>query len=185
MTEELKNEDIIETEIENQETSDNKDEQLEEDTIVNEIDDNLEKIKQLEKQVDEMKDLAQRTQAEFMNYKRRVTKEKQDLTTFANEKIVTELLAVLDNFQRALDSEKENTTGFYQGVDMIKKQLEDVLNKNGLEEIECLNEPFDPNYHHAVMQVEGDEPDKVMEILQKGYKLKEKVIRPAMVKVSK
>lgn len=57
---------------------------------------------------------------------------------------------------------------------MIKKQLEDVLNKNGLEEIECLNEPFDPNYHHAVMQVEGDEPDKVLEILQKGYKLKEK-----------
>lgn len=139
---------------------------------------------ELEKQVAQMKELAQRTQAEFMNYKKRVAKEKQDLTVFANEKIVMEMLLVLDNFQRALDSEKDNETAFYQGVVMIKKQLEDVLAKNGLEEIVCLNEDFDPNYHHAVMQVEGEESNKIVEVLQKGYKLKDKVIRPAMVKVS-
>ena len=133
-----------------------------------------------------MKDLAQRTQAEFMNYKKRIAKEKQDLTVFANEKIIMEMLSVIDNFQRALDSEQDKETGFYQGVDLIKKELESVLARNGLEEIEALNQPFDPNYHHAVMQIETqDEPNTVVEILQKGYKLKEKVIRPVMVKVSK
>lgn len=149
-------------------------------------DENTQKIESLEKQVEQMKELAQRTQAEFMNYKKRIAKEKQDLTVFANEKIIMEMLSVVDNFQRALDSEMDKETGFYQGVDLIKKELESVLARNGLEEIEAINQPFDPNYHHAVMQIETeDEPNTVVEVLQKGYKLKEKVIRPVMVKVSK
>lgn len=175
---------------ENLETSENK--QMKEDIETSKIQDDIScdevqlKIQALEKQVEDMKELAQRTQAEFMNYKKRVSRERQDLTLFANEKIVVEMLSVLDNFQRALDSEQEKEGGFYKGVDLIKKELESVLVKNGLEEIDCLNKPFDPNYHHAVMQVETeDEPNIVVEILQKGYKLKEKVIRPVMVKVSK
>lgn len=147
---------------------------------------------QLRKEMEEMKSLAQRTQADFINYKKRVEKEKREISIFANERIMEELLDVLDNFERALISGKaeETTTdgkvsGFYQGVEMILKQLTDKLNKFGLSEIEALGADFDPNFHHAVMQVEGDEPDKVVEVMQRGYLLREKVIRPSMVKVSK
>ena len=143
-------------------------------------------IEKLQQEIEEMKALAQRTQADFMNYKKRVEKEKSELTVFANEKIVTEMLTIVDNFERALQSEKENSeTAFYKGVELILKQLMDTLYKFGLEEIDALNQDFDPNFHHAVIQEEADEPDKVIEVLQKGYKLKDKVIRPSMVKVSK
>ena len=103
----------------------------------------------------------------------------------ANERIMEELLEVLDNFERALSTETEDLGGFRQGVGMILKQLKDKLGKFGLAEIEALGADFDPNFHHAVMQVEGEEPDKVVDVLQKGYVLKEKVIRPSMVQVSK
>lgn len=143
-------------------------------------------IEKLQQEIEEMKALAQRTQADFMNYKKRVEKEKSELTVFANEKIVTEMLTIVDNFERALQSEKENSeTAFYKGVALILKQLMDTLYKFGLEEIDALNQDFDPNFHHAVIQEEADEPDKVIEVLQKGYKLKDKVIRASMVKVSK
>ena len=143
-------------------------------------------IEKLQQEIEEMKALAQRTQADFMNYKKRVEKEKSELTVFANEKIVTEMLTIVDNFERALQSEKENSeTAFYKGVELILKQLMDTLYKFGLEEIDALNQDFDPNFHHAVIQEEADEPDKVIDVLQKGYKLKDKVIRPSMVKVSK
>lgn len=143
-------------------------------------------IEKLQQEIEEMKALAQRTQADFMNYKKRVEKEKSELTVFANEKIVTEMLTIVDNFERALQSEKENSeTAFYKGVELILKQLMDTLYKFGLEEIDALNQDFDPNFHHAVTQEEADEPDKVIDVLQKGYKLKDKVIRPSMVKVSK
>lgn len=143
-------------------------------------------IEKLQQEIEEMKALAQRTQADFMNYKKRVEKEKSELTVFANEKIVTEMLTIVDNFERALQSEKENSeTAFYKGVALILKQLMDTLYKFGLEEIDALNQDFDPNFHHAVIQEEADEPDKVIDVLQKGYKLKDKVIRASMVKVSK
>lgn len=148
-----------------------------------EEEEHYEKLKQ---EIEDMKSLAQRTQADFINYKKRVTKEKSELTVFANEKIVTEMLAVIDNFERALESEKENCdTSFYKGVELILKQVIDTLNKFGLEQIDAQGQDFDPNFHHAVMQEEADEPDKVTEVIQKGYKLKDRVIRPAMVKVSK
>ena len=154
------------------------------DKTQKEMDEQQKQLEELQGQVDQMKDLAQRTQAEFMNYKKRVAKEMQDISTFANESIITQLLLVLDNFDRAIESEKDNDTPFLQGVIMIKKQLEDTLFKNGLEEIDALGQDFDPNFHHAVMQEEADEKNKVLEVFQKGYKLKEKVIRPSMVKVS-
>lgn len=152
----------------------------------------LSETEALRKEMEEMKNLAQRTQADFVNYKKRVEKEKKDISAFANEKIMEELLEVIDNFSRALQSgaademmEDGKMSPFYQGVEMIFKQLLDKLGKFGLQEIEALGTDFDPNFHHAVMQVEGEEPDKVTEVLQKGYMLKEKVVRPAMVKVSK
>ncbi|MDO4719472.1 MAG: nucleotide exchange factor GrpE [Peptostreptococcaceae bacterium] len=169
-------------------------EEVQEEKLTGEKDEKPEEIpaekeecesEKLRKELEEMKHLAQRTQADFMNYKKRVDKEKKELSALANERIMEELLEVLDNFERALSTETEDLEGFRQGVEMILKQLKDKLGKFGLAEIEALGADFDPNFHHAVMQVEGEEPDKVVEVLQKGYVLKEKVIRPSMVQVSK
>ena len=122
--------------------------------------------------------------ADFQNYKRRVEKEKSDLYSYANEKLVTELLDVLDNFERAL-GQGESGDGFKEGMEMIFKQLLGVLEKSGLAEIAALGEDFDPNFHNAVMTEETDEYEsgKVSGVLQKGYTLNGKVIRPSMVKV--
>jgi molecular chaperone GrpE len=130
-----------------------------------------------------------RLQADFSNYKRRVEKDKQSIYQFANEKLVLELLDVIDNFERAFASanKDEEKEGFYEGVVMVYKQLLDILEKNGLEEIEAKDEKFDPNLHHAVMQEESEdvEEETIIDVFQKGYKLKNKVIRPSMVKVAK
>lgn len=125
-----------------------------------------------------------RLMADFQNYKKRVEKEKKDLYSYANEKLVTELLAVLDNFERALAHE-DSGDGFKEGMEMIFKQLMDVLEKSGLAEIAALGEDFDPNFHNAVMTEETEEYEsgKVSGVLQKGYTLNGKVIRPSMVKV--
>ena len=125
-----------------------------------------------------------RLMADFQNYKKRVEKEKKDLYSYANEKLVTELLAVLDNFERALAHE-DSGDGFKEGMEMIFKQLMDVLEKSGLAEIAALGEDFDPNFHNAVMTEETEEYEsgKVSGVMQKGYTLNGKVIRPSMVKV--
>lgn len=124
-----------------------------------------------------------RMMADFQNYKRRVEKEKKDLYSYANEKIVTDLLEVMDNFERAL--EQDTADGFKEGMEMIFKQLGTVLEKSGLAEIPALGEDFDPNVHNAVMTEETDEYEsgKVSGVMQKGYTLNGKVIRPSMVKV--
>jgi len=130
-----------------------------------------------------------RLMADFQNYKRRVEKEKKDLYSYANEKIMSDLLEVLDNFERALDQDAaaaaDGGAGFKEGMEMIFKQLNDVLKKEGLEEITALGEDFDPNLHNAVMTEETEEYEsgKVSGVMQKGYTLKGKVIRPSMVKV--
>lgn len=125
-----------------------------------------------------------RLMADFQNYKKRVEKEKADIYSYANEKLVTELLAVLDNFERALAQDCRGE-GFKEGMEMIFKQLGDVLEKSGLAEIPALGEEFDPNFHNAVMTEETDEYEsgKVSGVMQKGYTLNGKVIRPSMVKV--
>ena len=122
--------------------------------------------------------------ADFQNYKKRVEKEKKDLYSYANEKIMSELLAVIDNFERAL--EQDAGEGFKEGMEMIFKQLGDVLKTSGLEEIPALGEDFDPNVHNAVMAEETEEYEsgKVSGVMQKGYTLNGKVIRPSMVKVA-
>ena len=126
-----------------------------------------------------------RLMADFQNYKKRVEKEKKDLYSYANEKLVTELLDVLDNFERALDQEGQGDS-FNEGMEMIFKQLGYVLKKSGLAEIPALGEELDPNFHNAVMSEETDdyESGKVSGVMQKGYTLNGKVIRPSMVKVA-
>lgn len=130
-----------------------------------------------------------RTIAEYSNYRKRVEKEKQDLLKYGNEKIMTDLLQLMDNFERALssiDRENEALLPVISGVEMIKKSFDELMTKYGITELEALGETFNPEAHHAVMtgESEGAESNTVIEIFQKGYKLHEKVIRPAMVKVS-
>jgi len=142
--------------------------------------------KKLKDELDELTDNYQRLQAEYANYRRRTQQEKDSLSLFANEKIMTELIPVIDSMERALDACEDKDDSMYKGIDLVHKQLIDTLSKLGLEHIEALDQEFDPNYHLAVMQenVEGIEPNKVVMELQKGYKLGEKVIRASMVKVS-
>lgn len=127
-----------------------------------------------------------RLQAEFMNYKKRVEKEKSDIYKNASVKLITNLLPVLDDFDRAL-AHADDANTFMDGMKLIVRRFEDCLKKEGLEVIETLNIDFDPNYHHAVMMEETDEVEsgKIFEEIQKGYKVNGKVIRPAMVKVAK
>ena len=128
-----------------------------------------------------------RLMAEFQNFKRRVAREKSDIHAYANEKIVGELLPVLDNFERALDTEGGDPEAYAKGMQLIFEQLKKALENAGLEEIKAKDEAFDPNVHNAVMTecLEDKEDGTVTNVLQKGYKLKDKVIRPSMVAVNK
>lgn len=144
-------------------------------------------VKTAEQQKKEDDEKYMRLMAEFQNYKKRVAKEKQDIQSFANEKIITELLEVLDNFERSLENSGDADENYVKGMEMIFQQLKTAMEKAGLKEIQALGEDFDPAVHNAVMQEESDELEsgKVSKVLQKGYKLNDKVIRAAMVAVAK
>lgn len=147
-----------------------------------------EEIKRLQEAADEYQGRLLRVQADYDNFRRRTLKEKEDLAQYATSKLVTELLPVLDNFERALATAPAGEEGgaFSKGVNMIFRQLEGVLKSEGLTPMETVGQPFNPEFHQAIMQVESDEYEEgiVTEEVQKGYLLKNKVLRPAMVKVS-
>ena len=127
-----------------------------------------------------------RLQADFENYKRRSQKEKTEIYAHAMESFMTKLLPVLDNLERAEAAATDNLESYKEGVQMIFKSLLNVLNTEGLQEIEAAGQPFDPNFHHGVAIGEDSEQEDqvVLEVFQKGYQFKDKVIRPAMVKVN-
>lgn len=131
----------------------------------------------------------QRLQAEFDNFRKRTQKEKEDLAQYAATRVVEAMLPIVDNFERALVSAEtsKDFESFAQGVEMIYRQVYALLEKEGLKPIEAVGQPFDPNVHDAIMQVDSDEQPEntVVEELQKGYYLKDKVLRPSMVKVSR
>ncbi len=162
-------------ELNNEETKETKDEVID-------------PVALLQSELDAINDKYLRLNAEFQNYRKRVEKEKSDIFKFGNEKFMTELLPIMDNFERALAaSEQENSESkVFDGVKMIKKSLDDFFEKNELKKIEALGKPFDPIKHHAVMTVESEDEtkDHVVEVFQEGYMLADKVIRPSMVKVS-
>ena len=139
------------------------------------------------KERNEINDKYIRLAAEFSNYRRRTENEKSDIYSYANEKIISDLLNVLDNFDRALASvETENPNPLLDGVKLIFKQFSEVLESYGLAEIKSNQCEFDPNFHHAVMRecVEGVDSNRIIQVLQKGYSLNGKVVRPSMVKVA-
>lgn len=145
-------------------------------------------VKRLQDLADEYQGRALRAQADFDNFRRRTQKEKEELAQYATSKLVTELLTVLDNFERALVTTPSSpeSESFVKGVNMIFRQLDGVLKSEGLTAMETVGQPFNPEYHQAIMQVESEEYEEgiVTEEVQKGYLLKDKVLRPAMVKVS-
>jgi len=127
-----------------------------------------------------------RLMADFQNYKRRSEKERTEIHAFANEKLVTSLLEVLDNFERALQQDAGSEEQFRNGMTLIIDQFKTVLNKAGVTEIPASEAEFDPNYHHAIMMenAESIKSGHVSMVLQKGYIMNGKVIRPSIVKVA-
>ena len=128
----------------------------------------------------------QRAQADFLNLKRRTEQEKDETVKFGNAMLILNLLAVMDDLERALNSISTNLAGltWVDGVKLIHRKFLAILEAQGLQDIKAVGEPFDPRYHEAVLQAEGKE-GIVLEEVQKGYKLHDRVIRPAMVVVGK
>ncbi|PYX33034.1 MAG: nucleotide exchange factor GrpE [Acidobacteria bacterium] len=143
-------------------------------------------LQKLKAERDSLLDRLARAQAEFENARRRASKEQQDFRDYASFDTIKSLLPVLDSFERALQTKSE-AADFRSGVELIYKQLQDALVKLGVRPIPAKGEPFDPRYHEAIEMVESaDAPDhEVLEELQRGYKFKDRLLRPAMVKVAK
>jgi molecular chaperone GrpE len=143
-------------------------------------------LQKLKAERDSLVDRLARAQAEFENARRRASKEQQDFRDYATLDAIRSLLPVMDSFERALQVKSE-PGDFRSGVELIYKQLQDALAKLGVREIPGKGEPFDPRYHEAIEMVETTEvPDHhVIEELQRGYKIKDRLLRPAMVKVAK
>ncbi|MGI6425300.1 MAG: nucleotide exchange factor GrpE [Tepidanaerobacteraceae bacterium] len=144
-------------------------------------------IEEKQKEIDDYKNRWLRAQADFDNYRKRMQKEIQDVHLYAGEDIIKDILPVVDNFERALDSMKDKDDPFYKGIELIYQQLKSVLEKHEIKEIEAVGKPFDPNYHDAVMMVQNEElqDNTVSEVMLKGYMYHSKVIRPSMVQVVK
>lgn len=158
--------------------------------IVNEINELNKTISELEQKLKEAEQDILKEKAETINYRKRKDEEVGKMLKYCNEDLVEEILPTLDNFERAIALDDTNLTDelskFLSGFKMIYCHLVNALEKYGVKAIDGFDKPFDPTYHNAVMteKVEGVKPGMVVEVLQKGYLLKDKVIRTAMVKVS-
>ncbi|MDQ0224812.1 nucleotide exchange factor GrpE [Metabacillus niabensis] len=146
------------------------------------------RIAELEAKLEEAENKVLRAQADFDNFRRRTRLDQEAAQKYRAQSLVSEIIPALDNFERALQIEADNdqTKSLLQGMNMVYNQLIQALQNEGVEAIKSVGEQFDPHIHQAVMQVEDEnfESNTVIEELQKGYKLKDRVIRPAMVKVN-
>lgn len=161
--------------------------QSSEDTV-NEVVEEDSRYAELVKLAEEKEQRFLRAQADFDNFRRRTMKEKEELGQYASMKLIGQLLPVVDNFERAVAAASVNGDfeSLAKGVDMIFRQLESTLEQEGLKAMNVVGEPFNPEFHQAIMTVDSDEHEEgiIVEEVQKGYILKDKVLRPAMVKVS-
>ncbi len=141
-----------------------------------------EKLDTVQKALEAARDQYQRMLAEYANYKRRTEQEKAQIGAFTKAEILNSLLTSVDNMEKAMAS--EDGENYKTGVDLVMRQFIETLQKLGLEKIEALGAPFDPNIHNAVMREDADgiEPETVTAVFQEGYKIGERVLRPAMVK---
>ena len=151
----------------------------------------LEALKAKAAKTDEYWDRLLRQAAEFENYKKRSARDRQDAMKYATQALLDKLIPVLDHFEMALmattGAQESSFESFKTGMAMIQNQLKSALAESGLEEIEARHQPFDPNYHEAVSQLESAEVPEghVVQQLRKGYKLKDRLLRPATVVVAK
>lgn len=157
------------------------------DTEVRELSILKQELEQSQAKAEEYVQHMQRLKAEFDNFRKRTQKEKEEAAKYASERMILSLLPVLDNFERAVESSRNNKDfeSLSQGVEMILRQFFKVLEDEGLKTIEAVGQEFDPNLHEALLREESDQAENlILEELQKGYYLKDKVLRPSRVKVS-
>ncbi|HCU9512850.1 TPA: nucleotide exchange factor GrpE [Staphylococcus aureus] len=163
-------------------------EETSDENVIEEIDPKDQKINELQQLADENEEKYLRLYAEFENYKRRIQKENEINKTYQAQRVLTDILPAIDNIERALQIEGDDETfkSLQKGVQMVHESLINALKDNGLEVIKTEGEAFDPSIHQAVVQ--DDNPDfesgEITQELQKGYKLKDRVLRPSMVKVN-
>jgi molecular chaperone GrpE len=145
----------------------------------------------LEERLDDARDKYLRLAADFENYKRRARRERQELFNYANENLIKELLETVDNLERALEHAQQSTEAsdgktLLEGVELTYRSLMQALDKCGVQQVAPEGEEFDPNVHEAIRQAPSDEQPagSVVEVLQKGYLLKDRLLRPALVVVS-
>jgi len=159
-------------------------EKLEEEVVEQEVDE----FEQTKAEAAEYLDQLQRTQAEFANYKKRIEREREEFISLANAALISKLLPILDDCKRALQTVPDNLRGltWVEGIALIERRLQLMLEQEGVSEIEAVGKAFDPELHHAVVRQETTEypEDEIIGELQKGYKLHEKVLRPSMVRVA-
>lgn len=189
---EVKNEDTSTVENVEDTTSDSdnssNDSSNEESSEETAVDPKDEEIQQLQLKANENEEKYLRLYAEFENYKRRIQKENETNKTYQSQRVLTDILPTIDNIERALqiEGDDESFKSLQKGVQMVHESLLRALKDNGLEEIESEGQAFDPNFHQAIVQ--DDNPDfksgDITQELQKGYKLKDRVLRPSMVKVN-
>lgn len=146
----------------------------------------LDKLQKKEKECEEYLDILKRTMADFDNFRKRTLKEKENLYDEGFSEAVKQILPVLDNFERAVAYNDRENKSIIEGIEMILKMFKEVLQKIGVEEIPSMGEKFDPNYHNAIMHIEDDdlEENVIVDVMQKGYKYKDKILRHSMVKVA-
>ncbi|HBK0418120.1 TPA: nucleotide exchange factor GrpE [Staphylococcus pseudintermedius] len=178
-----------ELEVENDQVAVNQDSENENDASNDETQDlKDEEIASLKAEVDAKEEQYLRLYAEFENYKRRIQNEAQTQKRYQAQKVLTDVLPALDNFERALkiEGDDESFNALKKGVEMVYESLLKALEDNGLEKIKTEGEQFDPNFHQAVMQDENPdfESGQITEELQAGYQLKDRVLRASMVKVN-
>ena len=143
----------------------------------------------LKNKVAELEDKLLRNAAEFENYKKRTIRQYEDMVAFANEKTISEMLEIIDSFDRALDQKDEiaDSNAFIKGIELINNQMHNLLVKYNVKPIEAMGKPFDPNFHEAMMQVESDEfPEGTVAFeMSKGYMIGDRVLRHSKVGVAK
>ncbi len=141
------------------------------------------------KELERLQDRLLRLQAEFENYKRRMARERAEFVKFANEELLLEFLPILDNLERAVSAARAEaaSTPLLEGIEMVVRLFRSTLEKFGVEPIEALGQPFDPGFHQAVAQVESRDGQEnlVVEEIQRGYRLEGRVLRAAMVRISR
>ena len=162
-------------------TDKSKQEEVQKDTEEETVE--VDPLEEAQKKAEEYLDMARRVQADFDNYRKRSQKEKEDYKAFATADLLSDLLTIVDDLDRALEHNKDDND-FVTGVKSVRKNLMKVLESKGLKEIDTSGK-FDPNYHEAFGMVEADTDGDIAEVFQKGYSIGSRVLRTAKVKVTK